>query len=70
MTALEGSGSINPGEMIVDFCKEHEADFVVVGIAGSGRAQRMGSVSEYVTRMARCTAVVIKDPREFSSHMQ
>jgi nucleotide-binding universal stress UspA family protein len=69
VTALEGSGSINPGEMIVDFCKEHEADFVVVGIAGSGRAPRMGSVSEYITRMARCSVVVIKDPRDFSSHM-
>ena len=60
---MEGSGGINPGKMITTFCREREADFVVVGIAGSGRAERLGSVSEYVTRKSRCTTVIIKDPR-------
>mmetsp|Transcript_4692 Transcript_4692/g.8883 ORF Transcript_4692/g.8883 Transcript_4692/m.8883 type:complete len:329 (-) Transcript_4692:187-1173(-) len=60
---LESSGGENVGDMITEFARQKEADFVVMGISGYG-VSKLGSVSTHVMRHARCTTVMIKDPRE------
>jgi nucleotide-binding universal stress UspA family protein len=52
----------NPGERILAFCAELEADLVVVGIHGRKLLERLvvGSVTEEVLRHARCPVLAVR----------
>lgn len=55
---LEG----NPGQMIVDFVKQNNADFVVMGSRGLSGLKELflGSVSHYVVQKAPCPVLIVK----------
>ncbi|MDM5326679.1 universal stress protein [Neobacillus sp. CF12] len=55
---LEG----NPGQMIVEFVKQNNADFVVMGSRGLSGLKELflGSVSHYVVQKAPCPVLIVK----------
>jgi nucleotide-binding universal stress UspA family protein len=55
---LEG----NPGQMIVDFVKQNDADLVVMGSRGLSGLKELflGSVSHYVVQKATCPVFIVK----------
>ena len=63
-TSLDSQGE-NVAETIAAHCKQVQADFCVIGISGFMK-EKLGSVSDTVVRQARCTVMVVKDPREVS----
>lgn len=52
----------NPGVMIVEFVKENDADFVVMGSRGLSGLKELflGSVSHYVVQKAPCPVLIVK----------
>jgi len=62
---VEDHGEMNVADRIVNFAEKKEADFLVMGICGHSQA-KLGSVSTRVMRTARCTTIMIKDPREMA----
>ena len=53
---------LEPGEDIVNFAKEIEADFIVVGIGRTSRVGKMffGSNAQYVILEASCPVITVK----------
>jgi len=50
----------DPGDVILDQCEEYKIDIVILGNRGLGTLKRtlLGSVSDYVSKNAKCTVVV------------
>jgi len=58
--------STNVSEDILTFATEKQVDVLLLGTNGfSGNT--LGSVSDRVSNMARCTTIVVKDPRVTTS---
>ncbi|WP_342431562.1 universal stress protein [Neobacillus sp. FSL H8-0543] len=55
---LEG----NPGQMIVDYVRQNDADLVVMGSRGLSGLKELflGSVSHYVVQKATCPVLIVK----------
>lgn len=53
---------LEPGEDIVKFAKEMEADFIVVGIGRTSRVGKMffGSTAQYIILEAHCAVITSK----------
>jgi len=51
-----------PTDVIVDFCREHNYDLIIIGTRGLGKFQEfmVGSVSKYVVSHASCPVMVVK----------
>jgi len=58
ITVLEG----DPAEAILEFIKDNQSDFVVMGSRGLGKIKEMflGSVSHHVVHKAPCPVVIVK----------
>eukprot|EP00884_Botryococcus_braunii_P020713 jgi/Botrbrau1/7325/Bobra.247_3s0020.1 len=54
-------GNVTVSSAIIHAAEKLETDVLVVGISGFGH-QKLGSVSEDVVRMCRCTVLVLKGP--------
>jgi nucleotide-binding universal stress UspA family protein len=52
----------NPGQMIVDYVKQNDADLVVMGSRGLTGLKELflGSVSHYVVQKATCPVLIVK----------
>nr|WP_317853550.1 universal stress protein [Neobacillus sp. Marseille-Q6967] len=52
----------NPGQMIVDFVKQNDADIVVMGSMGLSGLKKLflGSGSHYVVQKATCPVLITK----------
>ena len=52
----------SPKDNIVNFCKDHQTDMVVLASQGKSALKRMvmGSVCEYVVQHAPCTVIVVR----------
>jgi nucleotide-binding universal stress UspA family protein len=56
--------SSRPGEAIVLYAADQDADYIVIGSRGFGKlrlALSGGGVSDFVTRNAHCPVVVCRD---------
>ncbi|MRR17045.1 MAG: universal stress protein [Deltaproteobacteria bacterium] len=53
---------LEPGEDIVDFAEEVQADFIIVGIVKTSRVGKIitGSTAQYVILNARCPVITVK----------
>lgn len=53
---------LDPGEDIVDFAEEVQADFIIVGIVKTSRVGKIitGSTAQYVILNARCPVITVK----------
>lgn len=53
----------NAKDNIVHFCKDHQADLLILGSSGASGLRRMvlGSTSEYVLRNAPCPVLVVRE---------
>ena len=56
------SGSNNVAEDILTFARDNSIDVLMLGTNGFTRSI-LGSVSDKCTKSARCTTIVVKDPR-------
>lgn len=53
-----------PADTLIDFCKTHDIDLVVMGTHGRTGVARlvMGSVAEAVVRRSECPVLTVKNP--------
>lgn len=57
---------MNPGEDIVLFAEDHQADEIVIGVIKKSKVGKflLGSNAQYVILHAPCTVVAVKSPPE------